>query len=300
MHPPDGRARPGRPALEVQLPDLDLPAVDRERATEGEFVADLVEAANAVRHHLLITAGLIPLRTLATQEEAIAMGHMVRLYKLYDTVCFLLSQGRTEPANLIVRCVVDTAICLSYLAKFGDRAVFESFVRSSLWYEKHLKDIIVGRMGAKPTPIEERNLRSIDRTIQRAGHSPDDTFTKRWGPSTADMAGCLNRSLDYEIMYRIGCHAVHGTWHELEFDHLSAEEEGYCPDLTYTTPRPQILEGATLFAIRAAVDYLDWIGADPAGVLSERLATMGDWFLQMSYAHEALLARTGAPEGDGA
>lgn len=60
------------------------------------------------------------------------MGHMVRLYKLYDTFLMLVASGRSEIAYMFWRLIAETGIHLRFLIKRGTESVFDSYLRASL------------------------------------------------------------------------------------------------------------------------------------------------------------------------
>lgn len=68
--------------VEMELPELDLPDVQRPRGSTDDFMTDLVKASNIVIRYLFMVASATPLRPLSKRERAIFPGVMVRLAKL--------------------------------------------------------------------------------------------------------------------------------------------------------------------------------------------------------------------------
>ena len=273
-----------------ELPKIDLPNLEKQRASEEDFLADLIEASNSVRKYLILVAGLWPVRPLDRQSRAVLMGHMVRLFKLYDTLAILTVERRTEAAWIICRALVDTIINLTYLLK--DPARSKRYVRQSLAYEKKLMEEIQRRLQDPPLPIETRMLRSIQATFDRAGVNPAEIKAQEWrGLSSERKARAVGLEILYEFGFRVASHNTHGTWHDLEFYQLELVDGDYRPEIRFHNPRPQILELATVGSLDAVEEYLRFIAEekDIAPVL-ESVRTLRDWFLQMSRRHEEIVA----------
>ena len=98
-----------------ELPEIDLPSLDRRRETSDDFVSDLVEVSNCVRKYLILVAGIRPSADLDPLVEGVLIGHAVRLYKLYDQLCHMVSRRHGDFTIAVARMIADTVINLRYL-----------------------------------------------------------------------------------------------------------------------------------------------------------------------------------------
>jgi hypothetical protein len=263
------------------LPEVDLPSLDQPRRNEGDFMRDLVEVANIVRKYLILVAGLWPIISLDPLVRSVVMGHMVRVFKLYDTLIFLTVERRTEVAWIVSRTLVDTIINLRWLLKHPNQC--QRYVRQSLAFEKKLMEEIKSRMREPPLPIETRMLRSIEATFSRAGVNPAEIKAAEWrGLSSEQKARDVGLDSLYEFSFRGASHNVHGTWHDLEFYHLELVDGVHRPAIRFHEPRPQIVEVATIASLDAAVAYVGFAAGDNAIEITGRLEVLRDWVSELS------------------
>lgn len=277
-----------------ELPPLHLPELDREKSSEDNFMGDLVEGANFVNQYLVLAAGIVPTASLSKIEGGTLTGHMVRLFKLYDTYLLLIVNNRAEPAFVIQRPMAETLINLRFLLRFGNEEVFQQYQRASLAYEKRLWDEIQSRVHDPVWPIEERMLGSIRRTFERAGVDVAAVSWehRNWGGDAYQKAVNTDFVGLYEFAFRTASNFVHGTWHEMEFHNLEDKGEYYAPRPDYTVPRPQMIEGFTIASVEVAGEYLLHIlGEERSAEIRRRLQEIAAWFHEMSARHETFLQR---------
>lgn len=274
---------------ERELPEINLPELNKERINEDQFMEDIINASNIVNKYLIIVAGIYPTKNLDSVYFGVIMGHMVRLFKLYDSFLYLIVGMRGEVANIILRCIVDTGITLSFLLKEDDPEVIEKYIKSSLVIEKKLWDEIHRRKGETLLPIEKRMLDSIKATFERSGTEIDSVTAKdmKWCGSLYDKAQKTDMVSLYESIFRGGSHSVHGTWHDLEFNHIHKINESYEPIIEYTRPRPQLVESASIICLKVATEYLNKIlDENNAKLVRDQLILLMQWFLGLQEAHE--------------
>ena len=274
---------------------LTLPPVDLERETEYEFVRDLVEGSNVARRLLLATVDLEHAQPLPKQVEGVLKGHMVRVYKLYDTMIYLVVDRRGEMAPILLRCLADTLVNLLYILQSEDRnETAERFVRSCLAYEKKLLEEVECGRDDPPPPSKQRILSSVHRRFARAAIDPDEVSSssrhRRFGPDTFSKARRVGLDGLYEFVFSMCSRRVHGQWYDMEISHLNDEGDRYAPRTEYDTPRPQILECGSVLALLAAEAYAEGIGSDAAGRILEWSATVQEWLRLMADRHEEWLA----------
>jgi len=273
-----------------ELPTVTLPKVRKRRSSENDFLRDLVEAANVVRQYLVLVAGLWPARPLDRLLRGILMGHMVRVFKLYDSMMLLVVEHRGEIAPILSRVLIDTVINLRYLLRHPSDEEVGKYIQASLAYEKKLMEEVQSRMRQRPQPlpIELSMLGGIEETFRRVGVDPASITAREWrGASTFQKAREAGLEVLYEFGFRPTSHQVHGTWHDLEFYHLEEKDGQYRPETRFSPPRPQVVEMASVASLETSIAYLDFVvpGTD-ADEMKDRLQELLEWFVEMGHQHE--------------
>jgi hypothetical protein len=277
----------------VDFPPLQLPPLDAARSSSDEFLRDLVEASNVVRWHLGVASAVIPAVAVDNRRLALLAGHMVRMYKLYDTCLFLLVEERAEPAIILMRSLTETAINLAFLLLNEDPALIDKYMRSSLAYERKRWDEIEKRKHRPPLPIEVSMQASVERAFSRAGLKVTDVEWKErnWAGNTFAKAEKVSKSGEadmvgwYEFAFRPTSHAVHGTWHDLESHHLREENGQLLPELQYTSSQPQMIDGPSVICLQAARSYVSHTAPGVGNELVDRIQKIEDWFRGMARRH---------------
>lgn len=288
----------------LELPKLELPEVNRERKTNDDFMGDLIRVANDVNKAIILMTGVVPQKDVGHEKLDVLRGHLVRMFKLYDTYIFLIIERRTETAFIILRSLAETVINFLYLLKHVDTDVYKKYKRASLVYEKHLEDSILGniRDRKEELPIEKRMLKSITNTFLRSGlgHLEEKELKKtQWGLDkqhleTSGKAKDIGLYSIYEYLFKTSSHFVHGSWHELDFHHLeqTTDRRGTRPpQMRYTTPKPQLLEAVSIFVTEALQQYLSTIVEESNNTkeLKDYLNKISKWFFDISQEHEKYL-----------
>lgn len=276
----------------TDLPPLTLPELDRLRSSDDDFLRDLVDASNMVRKYLAMVASVIPDCSVDSARYQVLAGHAVRLYKLYDTVLFLLVENRAEMAMILLRSLTETAINFSYLLNNDGPELIRAFHKASLAYEKKLWDEIEQRRQTPPLPIEQRMQESVERTIARAGFKLEDIAWKdrNWGGDVYQKARNTDLVGIYEFAFRLMSHNVHGTWHDLEFHHLEQKGTRYHPCISYTDAQPQLIEGASIVCLGLMRHYVQVVALGQSIDVTARLQELEAWFREMSKLHEQFVA----------
>lgn len=283
-----------------RFPPIELPALEAVRSSKDDFMRDLVLACNPVRKYLIVVAGLVPSEPLSKLQQGVLVGHMVRLYKLYDTVMLLVAKNRGEIALLVTRPLTETIINIRFLIRYATEEVLRAFQKASLAYEKRLWDEIQSRKSDPLLPIEERMLGSIQRTFERAGIAMNEVSwgDRHWAGDTSQRAQKVDLVDLYEFGFRTGSHNIHGTWHELDFHHLKGHDTYYEPEPRYTSPGPQLIEMPTVLGLDVSAEYVHHVVGASGEELIKRLIIMRDWFSSMIELHENFLLAQQATETD--
>lgn len=274
----------------TELPPINLPELSKDRINEDHFMEDIIETSNTVVKYLICVSYTSPTKKLDSLYYGVIMGHMVRLFKLYDSfLCLTVSKG-AETATIILRCIIDTGITLSFLLEEDNPEIIEKYIKSSLAVERKLWDEIHERKGETLLPIEKRMLDSVQATFERAKIEIDSVTGKdrRWCGSIYDKAQKTGMLSLYESVFRGGSHSVHGTWHDLEFNHINANDGHFEPLIEYTRPRPQSVEVASVICLNVAIKYLNKIlDEHNANLVCDNLNLLIEWFLGLQELHES-------------
>ncbi|MCX6813505.1 MAG: hypothetical protein NTV77_03470, partial [Candidatus Azambacteria bacterium] len=152
-------------------------------------------------------------------------------------------------------------------------------------------------------PIEKRMLKSITSTFSRSGLDNlerEELKKTQWGIKNQDLdisgkAKDIGLYSIYENIFTTSSHFIHGSWHELDFYHLEQEKDirgTRPPQMSYTTPKPQLLEAVSIFILETLQEYLSTIVEDSNQATEIRgyLDEISKWFFDMSNKHEEYLA----------
>lgn len=272
---------------------LKLPLLDAKRENDDAFMSDLILVANKVRETLLICAHVQPQLQIAPLHIAILMGLMVRLYKLYDSVIFLICDHRLEIALLIGRSVCDTAIDLTFLCNKLSNKEFTNFLKSSLATGRRIFDEVESdkKDGRGHPFIQSRIQTSILEDFNEAGYTLEDVkYSDRNLFGTAASRASendLNRL--YLFIYKNLSRIIHGSWSELNKYHLMKSNGLWYPNPKYSIPKPSIIDGTSVMVLEATEKYVSTVA--PGFELTERLEKLRKWFLDMAHKHEQFMSQ---------
>lgn len=287
-----------------ELPTLNLPSIDKERKSNDDFMSDLVKISNEVNKAIILVSGVVPQKNINPEKLDVLRGHLVRLYKLFDSYIFLIVKRRTEITFIILRTLAETIINLHYLLKHIDTDVYKKYKRASLAYENRLQENILQNIlkRGEKLPIEERMLKSIKNTFLRSGfHNLEGEELKKtqWGLQKGHLeisgkAKDVGLYAIYENIFITSSHFVHGSWHELDFHHLEREKDSQGsrqPQTRYTNPKPQLIEAVSIFILDVLQKYLEVVteNGEHAKEVKNYLGTLAQWFADMSRRHEEYL-----------
>ena len=194
------------------------------------------------------------------RNEAILGGLAIRLSKLLQGILDQTCQNRREIAEILFRCLAETAINLKYLIKESSGKAFEEYVEYSLREEKrllsHIEENITNRGGE--FPIETRMKKSILMAFKNSGVSPEQVDEKNrtpWGESIFKRTKRIGLKDIYGLI-SMASHSVHGNWQDLISHHLEKDDDGFMPETRWTRARPQYLLVAALLSLDACETYI--------------------------------------------
>jgi hypothetical protein len=196
-----------------------------------------------------------------TRNEAILGGLMVRLSKLQRGVLGATCENHLEVTTIIMRCLVETAINLEYLARLGSDDLYDAYVEYSLREEKRLLKLInenVAERGQE-IPIETRMKASVMHWFDRSGVDPgrvDAENYRPWAGSIANKARQLDAQSLYKLAFSLQSHSVHGNWQDLLLYHLESHDDGFSPMLDWHQASAELVFAATIVCANACGWYL--------------------------------------------
>ncbi len=271
--------------LHAEFAKFTLPDVEKPRASDTDFVVDLVDVSNLVNKLLAVSASLVPDQLTNKLQQGVLLGHMVRMFKLYNGFLLLVIERRIELALLAVRALTETSIILKYLTQNINDDLCKKFIKSSLGYEKKLLDFIQKKLGnSEPSQFDSRIIESIKRKFAKAGFKPEEIDFKKdkdWHENLFDLAGKVGFLDYYETMYRSGSRAEHGSWDHLEDYHLIENEHGYLPDLRNSEPNPQMIINPNIMCLGTILDYCKYIVPEEV-VIPSLIPKLIEWHLAIS------------------
>lgn len=286
----------------------EIPAVKRadvseeilaEFNSEHDFNGIAVSLMIEYGSWVCIAASLLPGETCkSTRNQAIIGGLLVRSYKLISALLDQTCQHRRETAFILGRLAYECMINIMYLVEHGADEMFQAYVVDAVRHEKKLRDgvtsNIAGRSGIV-LPIEDRMLRSIDKTFAVSGLKPDEVTKQAAKPwkdvdlfQRANKIGLAERYLGF---FGGPSHNVHGSWFDLVEHHLDHDGDGFTPELAWHPPRPQVLLALCKVGIRTLQMYLRHFVGDDAEWALDDLDDLLERIALVDIAHEGYLSR---------
>lgn len=271
-------------------------APDPSTLDDSKMMIHYMEVMGWVLYILRICVGLEPVshreEKTYTRDEAVIVGHMVRITKLYDGFCQNAAKRQLEFCGIFMRLLSETEIKLRYLFGHGTEATASNFVLASYKTEKQMLQYFEGlESNRELIPIEARMKRSILREIDEEGISKEELLkNKHWNMDGLDIRAMLKK-LDhdhlYPFMYGGASRWVHGGWPEFRRYHLEKKGEGYQPRLDYGDPGPEITGPVTQVCLEIAQEYLGWAGSDPDGLVDQIISMLLKHVRSLEQVHES-------------
>lgn len=236
------------------------------------FMAFSVELMSRCIYLLRLGASLAPNATIESRgyekHDAIIVGHMVRLAKLYEGLATHVSQRQTELAVLFHRMIFECAVRTEYLCCVSPNRAksLRSFVVTSYRPEKAEIDDLIEKKKKRPLkPIEERMLKSISNWLRKDRITREELRNnKNWKIDGLDFRTMVEKVGGYPYPYSFGnsSHFVHGDWFDICMHHLKRTGEYYSPKTDYRDPDPRISSPCTEICLRTLFRYLRWMKLD--------------------------------------
>ncbi len=291
------------------LPDIERVEIDIEAlariTNEEDFTEVAVSLMIETGSWTCIAACAMGAPPVWDRDRAAICGNMVRLYKLLHSVLDQTCQRRQETSFILSRLVFETLVNIRYMIFAFSPELIDSYVSYSFRHERKLRDIIRENIDARDgqtLPIEDRMLKSIDRSASAAGISMDSMSSAQKGPwrgmNLFEKAQTVGLDQAYLAAFSGPSHSVHGNWHEIYANHLHWDEKkGFTPNLDWHHPRPQVLFANCTLVLGTLNIYFEFMcGKKKAEIFQEPLLDLNARVCQVNDSHEAYLTKKNWPE----
>lgn len=284
--------------------EIEIVAVDPEEigkfTSEDEFMGLSVRLLVETASYTCVAACMLGDSSPWDRDHAAVGGNMVRLYKLLHGLLDQLCQRRGELALIMMRPIFESLVNIQFLIKEFCPETINSYVKVSLKHERKLRDTItrnIADRGGIIQPIEDRMLKSINRTAGIAGVSldeADNTGPRDWGSKNIfEKAKAVGLDHAYLAAIGGGSNSIHGNWQELTGHHLEWDDSTghFKPKTDWARPRPQVPLALSRIIVETLAVYFKFMGGD--SIFDEIAPTLHDLVKRIdlvSKAHENYLA----------
>lgn len=268
--------------------------------SEGDYIGLAIDLVIEAGSYTCVAANIFKNHEMHwTRNEAILGGHLVRLYKLLDSLLDQTCKHRRETSIVIARLVFECIVNLRYMISNASDDLFHSYRTYSLQHELKLLERIEANISAREgvsLPIEERMVKSILASFEASAITRQDVASNRqknWsGLNLYERARKIGLEYAYLAAFGGGSHSIHGNWQDLLEYHLEKiDDNSYRPYIDWHMPRPQILEALVTLVADALADYVTFFTDDNAPDFIDRLNDLKDRTNKLSTLHEGFLVR---------
>jgi hypothetical protein len=253
-----------------------------------------IEIANHIRKLSVLTIG-----TLTEDEsknpnkgfdlsDAVIIGHLVRIYKLYDQLSFFVANNKGEISSIFSRLLFETFVTLKYLIIKGESSInnyIKVSFKSTIKQYAYIKELESQR---ELIEIEKRIVRKVDNRLKNVGLNADELINNNaWRLDGLTFKGIIeflkkndnskfNWDLAYNFIFGSMSSSVHGTWYDIEINHLEKKNGKYLPKYTYAKVDPRYILSDSFMAIESCIAFLNWRKTDPDNYLKNVLLKIRD------------------------
>lgn len=268
--------------------------------TEREFFSVVVDGMEHAHFLLQLGVAAAPSDRAATQgltrRQAVVVGHMVRMGKLFDACRLHFVREELELVAMLTRLIVETDSRLMYLMKNASLHSYKSYVMASYKPEKYVLQDLERKKKARPlTSIEKRMRASILRDLKSDGISrtalEQNSVWDMDGKSSRALALSIKRPETYDYGFRMGSHWVHGDWFDLKRNHLTRVGSRYFPVLEYGKPDIRMAAPTAVRCLDTLLHYLDWSKCEASELLQQFAVRVRDAIGAVDAEHEMRIVR---------
>jgi hypothetical protein len=268
-----------------------------------------ITLGNYLRKLTLLTLSTLTAEEAASRKgtfelhDAVIVGHLVQLYKLYDQLVYFVAESKGEISQLFSRLMFETFVMMKYLIIKG-RPSIDNFIRisfkSTIRQYQFLTQLESRR---KLADIEKRIISKIEDRLRIVGLNAFDlSRNKDWRLDGLTFRGILeflknhdpdktDWDLSYEFLYGSGSSFVHGTWYDIELNHLTYSDGQYSPKASYDEVDPRYILPQSLIPVIACTTFLRWRGTDPDNFLIDVFEKIGNLVYHLNEMDEARINR---------
>jgi len=245
-----------------------------------------IQTANHIRKLSIITIGSM------TEDEhhqgdknfelcdAVIVGHLVRIFKLYDQLSYFISQNKGEISSIFSRLIFETFVIMKYLIIKGEPSIknyIKVSFKSTIKEYDFIKNIERKR---ELSDIENRIRYKIENRLRNVELDPTELLNNRnWNLDNLTFKDIVNFLIDndpdglnwersYLFVFGSSSAFIHGTWYDIEISHLTKVDGKYFPKMEYDKVDPRYILPQSIFPTRACIDFLKWRKSDPVNFLT--------------------------------
>lgn len=268
-------------------------------ANEDDFIDLAVLLLGETGSYCCVAASTLGSVPSWSRDDAVIGGNVVRLYKLLSAILDQTVQHRRETSFVFARLAFETIVSIRFLIKHFSPELIDSYVKHSFKHEVKLHNKIsknIANRDGEILPIEDRAIKSIDRSFEDAGIKLSDMDGHRernWGGKNIfEKASDIGLEDAYLGAFAGASHSIHGTWYELYIHNLEMEGDlQFQPKLEWGYPRPQLLNATVKMTISALRDYFEFMaGSQINDVIEVKLRNLFDRVVRVDTAHETYLS----------
>jgi hypothetical protein len=253
-----------------------------------------IEIANHIRELSVLTIGTLTEDEFENAKEgfdlskAVIIGHLVRIYKLYDQLSFFVANNKGEISSIFSRLLFETFVSLKYLIIKGESSInnyIKVSFKSTIKQYAYIKELESQR---ELIDIEKRIIRKVDNRLTNVGLNANELINnKDWRLDGLTFRGIIeflkknddskfNWNLAYNFIFGNMSSSVHGTWYDIEIHHLENKNGEYFPKYSYTKVDPRYILTDSFMPIESCIAFLNWRKTDPDNYIKNVLFKIRD------------------------
>lgn len=240
-----------------------------------------IEAGNHIRKLSILCTGMVTpdeadiIHKGFPLHEAVIVGHLVRIYKIFDQLVYQVAENKGEIASIFARLLFETYAHMKYFIIRGKDSI-DSYIKCSFKAAvKHYQFIKAFEKERELSGIEKRIIRKIENRARLVNLNIEDLIAnKNWkvdGKNFSDILLYLEQndmdefkwSMGYSFLFANGSSFVHGTWYDVQVNHLEENNGRFLPKYSYDAVDPRYILPSSLIPVNACRDFLRWRNTDP-------------------------------------
>jgi len=235
-----------------------------------------IEAGNYLRELILFCSGIVSDEKDDKKfkglnlHEAVIVGHMVRIYKLYDQIVFFVTENKGEISSIFFRLLFETYVKMKYFILCGQGSI-DSFIKSSFKAPiRNYRYILEQKDDGVLDTIGRRIITKIENRLKFVNLPVDEMLSNRnWkidGKSFSGILDFLEKNdtngmkwkLSESFLFGSSSAFVHGNWYDIQLNQLEFVNEKFFPKYSYNKVDPRYILPNSSVPIHACIDYLQW------------------------------------------